>query len=309
MAKKAKEEMNEKKLSDKDEVGLYVDLLQKKSERKRMLTTKIGDINNKLNQEFKNCNLFIKNLPYDLTENKLKEIFSKCGEIKSVKISKYLLVTKVRDKFVEQETSRGFGFICFTSEEAANKAKEEFDKKNLPGYENSKRPIIISDFMPKNERRQYLNKLQDNQNTGFPFQTGQPFPPPYMVPMPPRHFPNRQHKANYKKLEQHQKEPNQIPQNQINNNVNNSKEEEPSLDYLNSLDNIEAQKDYLGEFLFKKIEQHPISQKKNLTVETISKITGMILGISDIKEIFDITTNNESITLRINEALNLLEGS
>ena len=35
----------------------------------------------------------------------------------------------------------------------------------------------------------------------------------------------------------------------------------------------------------------------------------MILGISDIKEIYDITTNDESITARINEALNLLESS
>ena len=66
-ANKAKEEMNNKKLNENDENGLYVDLLQKKTERKRLLTTKIGDINNKLNQEFKNCNLYIKNLPYDLT--------------------------------------------------------------------------------------------------------------------------------------------------------------------------------------------------------------------------------------------------
>jgi len=52
-ANKAKEEMNDKKINESDESGLYVDFLQKKSERKRMLTTKIGDINNKLNQEFK----------------------------------------------------------------------------------------------------------------------------------------------------------------------------------------------------------------------------------------------------------------
>ena len=62
-----------------------------------MLTTKIGDINNKLNQEFKNCNLYVKNLPYDLTEDKFKEIFSKCGEVKSVKIDKYLLQTSIYD--------------------------------------------------------------------------------------------------------------------------------------------------------------------------------------------------------------------
>ena len=122
-ANKAKEEMNEKKLNKSDENGLYVDLLQKKSERRRMLTTKIGDINNKLNQEFKNCNLYVKNLPYDLTEEKLKEIFSKCGEVKSVKIDKYLLQTKINGQFVEKETSKGFGYVCYTSEEFAKKSK------------------------------------------------------------------------------------------------------------------------------------------------------------------------------------------
>jgi len=120
--------MHDKKLSDKEE-GLYVDLLQKRSERKRMLTTKIIDINNKLNQEFKNCNLFIKNLPYDLTENKLKEIFSKCGEIKSVKISKNLLVAKVKDQFVEQETSRGFVLFVLLLKKQQIKQKKNLTKK------------------------------------------------------------------------------------------------------------------------------------------------------------------------------------
>ena len=49
-AHKAKEELNNKKLDEKDELPLYVDSLQKKSERKRMLTTKIIENNNKLNQ-------------------------------------------------------------------------------------------------------------------------------------------------------------------------------------------------------------------------------------------------------------------
>ena len=40
----------------------------------------------------------------------------------------------------------------------------------------------------------------------------------------------------------------------------------------------------------------------------IGRITGMILGIEDIKEIYDITTNYDSLTSRINEALGLLEG-
>ena len=322
-ANKAKEEMNDKKINESDESGLYVDFLQKKSERKRMLTTKIGDINNKLNQEFKNCNLYVKNLPYELTEEKMKEIFSKCGEIKSVKISQFILVTKVKDKFENFKTSHGYGFVCYTSEEGAKNAIKEFNQKYLPGFENPKKPpIIISPFMPKHERKQFLNQ-QSAQN----IITSPMMPNPFMYPPMYRPIQNRprmyrrpQHPINNKiQPQQNPIQNNNIQnKNQMNNvNQNNNvvnhnvsvgnKEDEPNYEYLLSLDNIELQKDYLGEYLFKKIEQHPISHNKNLTVDVISRITGMILGIDDIKEIYDITVNNESITARINEALTLLE--
>ena len=322
-ANKAKEEMNDKKINESDESGLYVDFLQKKSERKRMLTTKIGDINNKLNQEFKNCNLYVKNLPYELTEEKMKEIFSKCGEIKSVKISQFILVTKVKDKFENFKTSHGYGFVCYTSEEGAKNAIKEFNQKYLPGFENPKKPpIIISPFMPKHERKQFLNQ-QSAQN----IITSPMIPNPFMYPPMYRPIQNRprmyrrpQHPINNKiQPQQNPIQNNNIQnKNQMNNvNQNNNvvnhnvsvgnKEDEPNYEYLLSLDNIELQKDYLGEYLFKKIEQHPIAHNKNLTVDVISRITGMILGIDDIKEIYDITVNNESITARINEALTLLE--
>ena len=322
-ANKAKEEMNDKKINESVESGLYVDFLQKKSERKRMLTTKIGDINNKLNQEFKNCNLYVKNLPYELTEEKMKEIFSKCGEIKSVKISQFILVTKVKDKFENFKTSHGYGFVCYTSEEGAKNAIKEFNQKYLPGFENPKKPpIIISPFMPKHERKQFLNQ-QSAQN----IITSPMMPNPFMYPPMYRPIQNRprmyrrpQHPINNKiQPQQNPIQNNNIQnKNQMNNvNQNNNvvnhnvsvgnKEDEPNYEYLLSLDNIELQKDYLGEYLFKKIEQHPIAHNKNLTVDVISRITGMILGIDDIKEIYDITVNNESITARINEALTLLE--
>ena len=70
-ARKAKEELNDKKLSETDELPLYVDLLQKKSERKRILANKISENNIKLNQENKNCNLYVKNLPRELTEEQM----------------------------------------------------------------------------------------------------------------------------------------------------------------------------------------------------------------------------------------------
>jgi polyadenylate-binding protein len=317
-ANKAKEGMNDKKLNESDESGLYVDFLQKKSERKRMLTTKIGDINNKLNQEYKNCNLYVKNLPYELTEDKMKEIFSKCGDVKSVKISQFLLVTKVKDKFVNYVSSHGFGYVCYTNEEGAKKAIAEFNGKYLPGFENTKRPpIMICPFMPKHERKQLLNQQAAPTMLTSPMFPG-PFPmyPPNMYN---RQFQNRPRvyrrpqappQKQVQPQQQQQQPPTQKniqnpPVNQ-NNVPNTNKEDEPNFEYLQSLGDPDLQKDYLGEYLFKKIEQHPLAHSKNLTVDIISRITGMILGIDDIKEIYEITVNNQSITARINEALELL---
>ena len=48
------------------------------------------------------------------------------------------------------------------------------------------------------------------------------------------------------------------------------------------------------------------AQSHNLDVDTISKITGMILGIESIDEIYGITINNDNITARIKEGLELL---
>ena len=310
-ASKAKEEMNDKKL-DNNEIGLYVDLLQKKSERKRFLISKIGDINNKLNQEFKNCNLYIKNLPYDLTDEKLREIFSKYGEIKSVKISKFTLVTKIKDELKEIEQSRGFGYVCYTNPESATKAIEDLNEKNLPGYENAKRPVIISLFMPKYERKQFLNKLQSNPMSRFPLIMGLPYN--IMPPMIPNGNYNQRYRNNYNRKNKKQNNyntnnNNSNNNNNVHNNINhtNNKEDELNLSYLESLENDEAKKEYLGEFLFKKIESHPLAHKKNFTIDIIGRITGMILGIQDIKEIYDITVNDDILTSRINEALNLLE--
>ena len=151
---------------------------------------------------------------------------------------------------------------------------------------------------------------------------------PYTIPMIPfnNNYPQRQgryingnnnYNKNKKQIQRNNYNNNQNNQNinnninkNINNNVNvneNNKEDEPSLEYLDSIETIEGKKDYLGEFLFKKIEQHPLAHEKNFTIDIIGRITGMILGIEDIREIYEITTNYQSLTSRINEALHLLE--
>ena len=166
---KAKEELNDKKLDEKYELPLYVDFLQKKSERKRVVTTKQIENNNKLNQENKDCNLYVKNLSIELTEEKMKEIFSKVGEVKSVKIDKYILQTKINGEKVDIIDSRGFGYVCFTNAADAKKTIEEFNEKKLQGFETSHLPVLVSKFMPKNERKQYLSKLQEQQNNFVSF--------------------------------------------------------------------------------------------------------------------------------------------
>ena len=165
--------------------------------------------------------------------------------------------------------------------------------------------------MPKNERKQLLTKSKEQENN-VPINMS-PIPFPMMYPMPPRQMPNRFYNNNYRKPkypsenEQQKRINNQNNMNQESSNQNNSSSaDEPSLEKLRSFKTVEEQKDYLGEFLFKKIEQHPIAQSQNLDVDKISRITGMILGIENINEIYAITTNHENITARIKEGLELL---
>jgi len=194
------------------------------------------------------------------------------------------------------------------------KAIEEFNGKYLPGYENVKRPpIIISPFMPKHERKQFLNQQAAPTMLTSPMFPG-PFPmyPPNMYNRQMQNRPRVYRRPQPPASKQVQQQPPtqkiiQNPNINQNNMINVNKEDEPNFEYLQSLGSIDMQKDYLGEYLFKKIEQHPIAHSKNLTVDIISRITGMILGIDDIKEIYEITVNNDSITARINEALALLE--
>jgi polyadenylate-binding protein len=307
---------------------LYVDTLQKKTDRRRILTSKIIDNNHKLNSQFKDCNLHIRNLPTDLTEEALFDAFSKYGEIKSVKLPKVLLTTKVMGQFKEYLINKGFGYVCYVDQESAKVAREELSGKIFPGFENWKRPMLIDFFMPKYERNQMLNKLnQDPTGRQLPpfNQQGMPFT------MPINMHPNMalQHVKMHGAPMQHKdfKKGNRY-QNKIDNalNYDNSavvsqvpitqvtpvatpvvKIEDPDVKYLQSLDDEGAKRDYLGEFLFRKIENHPLILNNNHTIDTIGKITGMILGIEDINEIIDITTNHENLTVRISEAINLIE--
>ncbi|MBC7361547.1 MAG: RNA-binding protein [Candidatus Aminicenantes bacterium] len=76
--------------------------------------------------------LYVGNLNYKTTEEKLKDLFSQYGEVTSVNILQ----------------GRGFGFVEMSTEEMAQEAKTR-----LNGTEFDGRKIIVNDARPKSEKK------------------------------------------------------------------------------------------------------------------------------------------------------------
>ena len=73
-------------------------------------------------QENEGCMIHVGQLKWEITEDELKDAFSKFGEIKNVKIP-----------IDKQHRSRGFGFVEFATKEAADEAIKEMDNFDLKG--------------------------------------------------------------------------------------------------------------------------------------------------------------------------------
>jgi len=81
-------------------------------------------------------NLFVKHVQKDVTHSELYDAFKDFGEIRSAKIS-----------INEDYSSRGYGFVQFTTDEEADRAIASLDKKELRGSE-----IFVSKYLPKDQR-------------------------------------------------------------------------------------------------------------------------------------------------------------
>jgi len=102
-------------------------------------------------------NLYIKNIPYDFTDEELKQLFQPYGSVTSALVSK-------DDKGI----GKGFGFVCFSNSIEADAAFKDMKEKNMsfPGLP----PIYVNYAMKKEERNSLLYKgeQQDsNENTRF----------------------------------------------------------------------------------------------------------------------------------------------
>jgi RNA recognition motif-containing protein len=76
--------------------------------------------------------LYVGNLNYRTTEDKLKELFSQYGEVNSVNVLQ----------------GRGFGFVEMATQESAQDAKAKLNGTDFDG-----RRIIVNEARPRTERR------------------------------------------------------------------------------------------------------------------------------------------------------------
>ena len=79
-------------------------------------------------------NIYIGNLPFNLGEEDLREIFEEYGEVASAKI--------IMDKFTGR--SKGFGFVEMEDDAEANKAIEELNNAEVAG-----RNIKVNESKPR----------------------------------------------------------------------------------------------------------------------------------------------------------------
>lgn len=81
--------------------------------------------------------LFIGNLPYQITEDELKDTFSGAGTVESVFI--------VKDRMTGR--AKGFGFVEMSSDDEAAKAISMFNEQEVGG-----RKIIVNEARPMEKR-------------------------------------------------------------------------------------------------------------------------------------------------------------
>ncbi|KAK4478692.1 hypothetical protein RD792_014186 [Penstemon davidsonii] len=119
---------------------LYVARAQKKSEREEMLRRQFEEKKREQILKYQAANVYVKNIDDDVTDAELRQHFSQCGTITSARL--------MRD---DKGVSKGFGFVCFSTPEEANKAVNAFH-----GFMLRRKPLYVAIAQRKEERKAQL---------------------------------------------------------------------------------------------------------------------------------------------------------
>ncbi len=82
--------------------------------------------------------LYVSNLPYNASDEELKEFFSQAGAVESATI--------IRDKMTGR--SRGFGFVEMSTDEEAEKAVADLNGKDFQD-----RKLVVNEARPLEPRQ------------------------------------------------------------------------------------------------------------------------------------------------------------
>jgi cold-inducible RNA-binding protein len=81
-------------------------------------------------------NIYVGNLPREITEEELQQLFAQYGQVTRTSI--------IKDKFTDQP--RGFGFVEMATKEEGNAAIAALNGKDIKG-----RALKVNEAKPKNE--------------------------------------------------------------------------------------------------------------------------------------------------------------
>lgn len=96
-------------------------------------------------------NLFVAGLPFEMTDNDLRDLFAEFGTVTSAKV------------VVDRDTNRskGFGFVEMSTEEESKNAIQSLNGKDMNG-----RPLTVNEARPREERpaRSFGNRNDRNND-------------------------------------------------------------------------------------------------------------------------------------------------
>ncbi|KAE8256271.1 hypothetical protein A4X13_0g2752 [Tilletia indica] len=155
---------------------LFVARAQKKTEREDELRRSYEAAKNEKLSKFQGVNLYLKNIPEEFDDERLREEFAPFGTITSCKIMRS-----------SAGVSRGFGFVCYAAPEEANKAVQEMNGKMMDN-----KPLYVTLAQRKDVRRQQLeaqlmqrNQIRMQQQAAAAGMNAFPNAPPMFYPPPP----------------------------------------------------------------------------------------------------------------------------
>ena len=234
---------------------LYCCQALKKSEREKKLRQLYERIKRKIKEKYKFCNLYVKNLPSDFTDEKLKELFGKYGEIRSAKIVKREIESNY---LVPKKEIKVFGYVCYfeagKAQEAKQKLKDEALLINGP-------KLYVDYHQTKKERIEFLKlklikKYEKSKNN---------------IPMYPAMMTNMRHFHSF--MNQYQK---MMPYTDMSREQSFSDGSQQHNSH-NKMD-LNARNDFFGEKLYIKISHMPQFTKHS---NYFSKIVGIFLDLDD----------------------------